>query len=115
MDAESSLPESIRRSIRTDGVAADGITILMYIQRAVERASQAPAIHVSSVPVIAKHGRKILWSGNVEIFKCAYGRAYGWAVEGDTEPRYIVSLNEPGVDSAESAVKAWIVAQAQKK
>ena len=40
--------------------------------------------------------------------------AYGWAVEGDTEPQYVTVKGEPPVDSPLVAVRVWLVAQDRK-
>ena len=89
----------------------------MSAQLAVERATGKPVEHLESVPIVETFRGQVIWQGMVEVFAVSEpppARAYGWAVEGDKEPRYVAVLGVPPVNSPLDAVRAWIVSQARK-
>jgi hypothetical protein len=91
---------------------------LWLVQRAVEKASDAKAAHVESVPVVEMFLGKVAWEGVVEVFDLTghpkAKRAYGWAYQDGKETRFVAVLELPPVDSPNTAVRMAIVARAQK-
>jgi hypothetical protein len=89
----------------------------MSAQLAVERATGSAVKHLESVPVVETFRGQTVWQGVVEVF-CVSNpppdRAYGWAVQGDTEPQYVAVLGTPPIDSPLAAVRAWLVSIARK-
>lgn len=87
---------------------------LERIKKAVEIAAECPASHVETQGVIEGFGGQVIWEGVVEVFKLKNHpkakRAYGWEKDG----RVTVVLEIPPVDSANTAVRASIVAGARK-
>lgn len=84
------------------------------IRRAAERARGAPVRFVEAVPIVETFRGEIVWEGAVSVFDSDRGKVYAWAVEGDHEPQFIAVLNQPPIDSAIAAVRAWIVSQSKK-
>jgi len=86
------------------------------IQLAVERAAGCPARYVESVTVIEGWQANVVWEGEVAVFELdghpKAKRAYGWRDfdSGD----FTAVLEIPPVDSANTAVRAAIVAKARK-
>jgi hypothetical protein len=84
------------------------------IRNAVERHAGCPATHVESNPVTEGYLNQIVWDGVVETFDlhghAEAKRAYGW----QRDKEYTVVLQIPPVESANSAVRAAIVAEARK-
>jgi hypothetical protein len=91
------------------------------IRWAVEKAAECEARHMESIPIIETFRGQIVWEGVVEAFVLLgnpkISNAYGWAVDGakDQEAQYVAVLGLPPVDSALSAVRAWLVTEARKK
>jgi hypothetical protein len=60
-----------------------------------------------------------VWTGIVEVFEVHHPKAkyaYAWSYKDDNEKsHYVAVLGVPPVNSAEDAVRAYIVAQAEKK
>lgn len=86
-------------------------------QLAVERATGSAVEHLESVPVVETLRGGTVWDGMVEVFSVANppaNRAYGWAVEGETETEYVAVLGNPPVDSPVAAVRAWLVSESKK-
>jgi hypothetical protein len=62
--------------------------------------------------------RQIAWDGIAEIFDLAghskANRCYAWSYLENDEPQYTTVLEIPPIDSAETAVKVAIAAEARK-
>ena len=88
------------------------------IAKAVERAAECPASHLESVVVVEAFRGQTMWEGVVEIFALAghakAKRAYGWQTGKGAEARFTAVLEIPPIDSANTAVRASIVATAKK-
>ncbi len=73
---------------------------------------------VESVPVIELFRGEVAWDGVVETFELAghprAKRCYAWSYVENDEPKYVTVLEIPPVDSAETAVKIAIAAEAKK-
>ena len=84
------------------------------IHQAVEKASGCQAKHVESSVVVETFRGQTIWEGVVEAFDLTghakAKRAYGWK-DGEN---YTAVLEIPPVDSPNTAVRAAIVAKAQK-
>lgn len=92
-------------------------TIREDITKAVERAVDGPVTHRESVPVVETFRGAVVWEGVVEVFDVSTpppSTAYGWAVEGERGPQYVAVLEIPPVNSALTAVRAWLVSHARK-
>ena len=92
--------------------------LIENIAKAVEAAAECPATHLESVVVVEVFRGQTMWEGGVEIFTlhghAKAKRAYGWKTgEGDAA-RYTAVLEIPPVDSANTAVRASIVAASRK-
>lgn len=89
------------------------------IKQAIEHLAQVPAEHVESVPLREMYEDKLVWEGVVEMF-VLLGHpvapcAYGWCMGTGDQARYKAVLHIPPVDSAQTAVRAAIVAEARKQ
>ena len=88
------------------------------IAKAVERAAQCAATHVESVVVVEMFRGQTMWEGVVEIFTlhehAKAKRAYGWKTGDGEAAQYTAVLEIPPVDSANTAVRASIVAASKK-
>lgn len=75
------------------------------------------ARHVESKPVIEMFQGKVAWDGVVEAFELTghphTKRCYAWSYLDKGELQYVTILERPPVDSAETAVKIAIAAQAK--
>jgi hypothetical protein len=78
------------------------------------------AIHVETVPVHEVFQGKTVWQGDVEVFDLMQHpkakRAYAWAHSdgpNDEETRFVAVLEIHPVESAETAVKASIMADSK--
>lgn len=65
------------------------------------------------------HGDTV-WKGQVEVFTLidhpTAKRAYAWAHETDTDgPRYVAVLHQGPVDSAQTAVRAAVIAEYKER
>jgi hypothetical protein len=87
---------------------------LLNIKKAVEKAAECPAVHISSVIVTEAFQQQIVWKGVVEVFALKEHpkakRAYGWNIGEGADATYTAVLEIPPVDSAETAVKVAIAA-----
>jgi hypothetical protein len=87
------------------------------IQKAVEKAAKCHVSHLGSQALIETIRGETIWEGTVEIFtlyKPPPKMAYGWALDDNGEPRYIVVLGTPPINMAIDAVRAWIASQAKQ-
>lgn len=76
--------------------------------------------HVESVPIHETFEGKTVWQGIVEVFVLhehpKAELAYAWSYKDDSgKPHYVAVLGVPPVNSANDAVKAYVVADYQKK
>ena len=95
-----------------------------YIERvklALEHLHRCSAVHSKTVPVHEVFQGKTVWEGNVEVFDLTghpkAKRAYAWShLDGDKDDRerFVAVLEIPPVESAETAVRASIMADAKK-
>ena len=73
--------------------------------------------HFTTVPVTEMSRGKIVWQGEVEVFDLLKhpqaGTCYAWSYDVNGRTHITVLLGLPPVDSAESAVKVAIAAQAK--
>ena len=96
-----------------------------YIERvklAVEHLHNCGAIHCATVPVHEVFRGQTVWQGDVEVFDLTghpkAKRAYAWSHcdgKDDQDERFIAVLEIPPVESAQTAVKVAIVAEAKKR
>jgi hypothetical protein len=88
------------------------------LQSAIETMHKCTARFVESVPVIELFRGEVAWDGVVETFELAghprAKRCYAWSYVENDEPKYVTVLEIPPVDSAETAVKIAIAAEAKK-
>ena len=92
------------------------------LQQVIFRLHKSGSEHVESVPVEEVFRGKIIWKGNVEVFALTNHpkakRCFGWSYPdgaGDTDERFVTVLEIPPVVSPETAVRASIVAGANKR
>ncbi len=88
------------------------------IKDAVETMHRCTARHVASEPVIELFNGEVAWDGVVETFELGghpkAKRCHAWSYEDNGETQYVTVLELPPVESAESAVKVAIAAQAKR-
>lgn len=77
------------------------------------------ARHVETVHVHERHERETVWEGDVEVFELMEHPkaklAYAWSeATTGTKRRFFVVLETPPIDSAQMAIRASILADAQK-
>lgn len=95
-----------------------------YITRVkltIEHLHKCSAVFVSTVPVHEVFKGQTVWNGEVEVFDLIghpkAKRAYGWSHregKGDARERFVTVLEVPPVESAETAVRASIMADRRK-
>ena len=95
-----------------------------YIERvklALEHLHGCSAVHSKTVPVHEVFQGRTVWQGHVEVFDLTghpkAKRAYAWShLDGDKDDRerFVAVLEIPPVESAETAVRASIMADAKK-
>ena len=87
-------------------------------KRAILAVHGAPSRHVESVPVREVFNKLVAWEGIVEVYEIEghpkAKRCYAWSYEERGRTKTVAVLEIPPVDSAETAVKAAIAAQARK-
>jgi hypothetical protein len=76
--------------------------------------------HVASIPVHETFEGKTVWQGVVEVFSLRNHpkakEAYAWSYKSEEgETRYVAILGVPPIYTAINAVRAYIVAEAQKQ
>lgn len=88
------------------------------LQAAILRLHGCESQYVETVPVVEMFQGETVWQGDVEVFSIRghpkATRAYAWAhADGkkDQGKRYVAVLELPPVDSAETAVRAAIMAE----
>src|SRR5438270_11651516 len=92
------------------------------LKDAIRRLHGCEAEHVETVPVKEVFQDRVVWQGQVEVFKVRghpkARRCYAWAHatgEDDKGKRYVAVLELPPVDSAQTAVRAAIVDEARRQ
>jgi hypothetical protein len=87
------------------------------LKTAIETMHRCTARHVDSTPVFETFRGEVVWDGVVETFELGghpkAKRCHAWSYEENGETQYATVLELPPVDSAESAVKVAIAAQAK--
>jgi hypothetical protein len=87
------------------------------LKGAIETMHHCTASHVASEPVIELFNGEVAWDGVVETFELGghpkAKRCHAWSYEEGGETQFVTVLELPPVDSAESAVKVAIAAQAR--
>lgn len=87
------------------------------LRGAVETMHKCTARHIESKPVIELFRGNVAWDGVIEAFELTghphAKRCYAWSYIDKSEPQYVTVLEIPPVDSAETAVKIAIAAQAK--
>jgi hypothetical protein len=88
------------------------------IQNTVEKFAGCPATYLKSIVVIEGFQSQTMWKGVVEVFTleghAKAKRAYAWQLWEDENAQYTVVLEIPPVDSANTAVRASIAAEAKQ-
>lgn len=89
------------------------------LQDAIRHLEGCESRHLHTVPVHEEHEGETVWRGDVEIFELEghpkATQAYAWSeATTGTKRRFFVVLHAPPVDSAVSAVRASILADAHK-
>lgn len=88
------------------------------LKDAIEAMHHCAARHVASEPVIELFRGEVAWDGVVETFEITghpkAKRCHAWSYEENGETQYTAVLEIPPVDSAETAVKVAIAAEARK-
>jgi hypothetical protein len=86
---------------------------------AVQISQRCMATHVESVPVREMFGDKVAWEGVVEVFDISKHpratRCYAWSYGQGKDTQYVIALGVPPVVSAQTAVRASVIAEARKK
>jgi hypothetical protein len=89
------------------------------LQDAIRHLHGAESTWVESVPVVEGLMGQTLWAGEVQVFDLAPGspapRCYAWSYE-TTPPKrsFVAILHAQGIDSAQAAVRAYVVQAARK-
>ena len=91
---------------------------LEQIRKAVEHLHGCYAVYVRTEPVLEIFRGQTVWDGEVEIFDLTghpkANRAYAWSHKdgpADSQDRFVAVLEIPPIVSAQTAVKAAIVAE----
>lgn len=92
------------------------------LKETVERLHNCKANHRNTVRVQEKFRGEVVWDGFVEVFELVNSdpaaRCYAWQHsedDTDTRTRVVTVLEKPPVTSAQTAVKAAIVAEYKEK
>ena len=87
------------------------------LKAGIEAMHKCKARHVEDKLVIELFRGEVAWDGVVAVFELAghprAKRCYAWSYMDKGEPQYVTVLEIPPVDSAETAVKIAIAAQAK--
>jgi hypothetical protein len=95
------------------------MTEIERLQQTIKDLHDCQSEHVESVPVREVFQGQPVWEGTVEVFRLLdhpQGKqAYAWSYKTDAgKKQYVAVLGVPPVNSAQDAVRAYIVAQAEK-
>jgi len=96
------------------------MTELEQLEQAIKDLHGSKSNHASSVTVHETFKGKTVWQGNVEVFELENHPqaklAYAWAYKGDNGKMYYVAvLGVPPINSADDAVRAYVVTDYLKK
>ncbi|HEY1792232.1 MAG TPA: hypothetical protein VGG34_04885 [Opitutaceae bacterium] len=87
------------------------------IRDAIQETEKCQAAHFASAPIREMFGNKVAWEGVVECFDLKghpkAKRAYGWTYKDDQEDQFVIVLEIPPVDSAQTAVRVAIASAAK--
>ena len=90
---------------------------LAKLKSAIEANHHCATRHVASKIVVEMFRGKVAWDGVVETFELTghpkAARCYAWSYDEGGTTQHVTVLELPPVDSAESAVKVAIAAQAK--
>jgi hypothetical protein len=91
------------------------------LQAAIQQLHQCEAFWKTTVPVHEVFQSHTVWKGMVEVFEIAghpkAKRAYGWSLRehlSDGDERFVTVLELPPVESAETAVRASVMADIKR-
>lgn len=95
------------------------MTEIERLQKAIKDLHDCDSEHIESVPVREVFQGQTAWEGTVEVFRLldhpTGKQAYAWSYKTDQGKRqYVAVLGMPPVNSPVDAVRAYIVAQAEK-
>ena len=86
---------------------------------AVETMHHFKADHEASTPILETFRGQKVWEGVVESFVLSghpkAKRCYAWSFQDNGETQYVTALEIPPVESSITAVRASIVAEAEKR
>ena len=89
------------------------------LKEAIQTMHRCKAVHFASEAVVELFRGEMAWDGVVETFNLSgHPKAkwcHTWSYEENGETQYVTVLELPPVDSAESAVKVAIAAEARNK
>lgn len=89
------------------------------LQDAIRDLHGSESSHVSTINVLETFQGRTVWQGDVELFAlhshAKAERCYAWSHETDKGKRFVVVLELPPVDSAQSAVKVAIINEAREQ
>ena len=96
------------------------MTYTEELQNAIHQLHGCEADFVESVPITEIFQGKTVWEGEVEVFNLRghpkAARCYAWGHETEGKgKRYLAVLEIPPVISAQTAVRAAIIAEAKKR
>jgi len=96
------------------------MTEIERLQKAIRDLHGCNSKHVRSVPVHESFEGKTIWQGVVEVFELENHSqakiAYAWSYKGDDgKLHYVAVLGVSPINSPNDAVKAYVVADYQKK
>lgn len=95
------------------------MTNIEELQSAIRRLHECEADYLETVPVTETFQGQTVWQGEVEVFNLRGHpkamRCYAWSHETDKGNRVVAVLELPPVTSAQTAVRAAIVAEMKGK
>ena len=96
------------------------MTEIERLEKAIRDLHGCNSKHIRSVPIHETFQGQTVWQGAVEVFELESHLqakiAYAWAYKGaDGKTHYVAVLGVPPINSPDDAVKAYVVADYQKK
>jgi hypothetical protein len=95
------------------------MTDLERLQKTIRDLHGLESTHVMSMRVNEMFEGKPVWSGLVEVFQVDHPKAqyaFAWSYKGDDDKlHYVAVLGVPPITNPQDAVRAYIVAQAEKE
>lgn len=92
---------------------------IRLLQKAIKETHNCNSKHVSSAVVVERFEGKIAWRGKVEVFDLIghpkAKRAYAWTYRDGDQNKTVTVLEQPPVDSPQSAVRLAIASKARAK